>query len=151
MYDEDDNVKQGGEARDRASADGDLAETEGSAEGGLQEEKFLPLDLRPKKNSHHQEKAYQASETGQALVSSVDKIIFVGSPGVGNMNWCGDSTLIFLVKADNLFSLLKTDHIGRGQMQKPFKEAAFALKVGEISDIMDTNSRVHIISRIKKS
>ncbi|ONK64763.1 uncharacterized protein A4U43_C07F29660 [Asparagus officinalis] len=26
------------------------------------------------------------AETGQALVSSVDKIIFVGSPGVGKMN-----------------------------------------------------------------
>ena len=36
---------------------------------------------------------------------------------------------------------------GRGQMQKPFEDATYSLKVGEISDIVDTDSGVHIIQR----
>ncbi|XP_001599709.1 putative peptidyl-prolyl cis-trans isomerase dodo [Nasonia vitripennis] len=36
---------------------------------------------------------------------------------------------------------------GRGAMQKPFEEAAFALKVGQISQPIDTDSGVHIIQR----
>lgn len=36
----------------------------------------------------------------------------------------------------------------RGQMQKPFEDASFNLKVGEISGIVDTDSGVHLIKRL---
>ena len=36
----------------------------------------------------------------------------------------------------------------RGQMQRPFEEAAFALAYNEISEIVDTDSGVHIILRL---
>lgn len=36
---------------------------------------------------------------------------------------------------------------GHGDMQKEFEQAAFALKPGEISGIVDTASGVHLIER----
>jgi NIMA-interacting peptidyl-prolyl cis-trans isomerase 1 len=36
---------------------------------------------------------------------------------------------------------------GRGQMQKPFEDAGFGLKVGELSEPIWTDSGVHIILR----
>ena len=38
---------------------------------------------------------------------------------------------------------------GRGQMQKPFEDASFALNVGQLSEPVFTDSGVHIILRIK--
>ncbi len=38
---------------------------------------------------------------------------------------------------------------GRGAMQKQFEDAAFALEVGQMSDLVDSDSGIHIILRVK--
>ena len=38
-------------------------------------------------------------------------------------------------------------YFGRGEMQKEFEEAAFALKKGEMSHVVETASGVHLIER----
>lgn len=40
------------------------------------------------------------------------------------------------------------DFFGPGQMQRAFEEASFRLAVGELSDLVETDSGVHIILRI---
>lgn len=38
-------------------------------------------------------------------------------------------------------------HFGRGQMQKPFEDAAFGLQVGQMSDVIKSDSGLHLILR----
>ncbi|KAK7735953.1 peptidyl-prolyl cis-trans isomerase Pin1 [Cytospora paraplurivora] len=40
-------------------------------------------------------------------------------------------------------------YFGRGDMQKEFEEAAFALQPGEISGVVDTASGLHLIERLE--
>lgn len=38
-------------------------------------------------------------------------------------------------------------YFGKGDMQKEFEEAAFALQPGEMSDVVETASGLHLIER----
>lgn len=63
----------------------------------------------------------------------------------------GEATLEELARTESDCSSARNDgdlgFFGRGQMQKPFEEATFALAVGELSDPVFTDSGVHIILR----
>lgn len=39
-------------------------------------------------------------------------------------------------------------HFGKGAMQKAFEDASFALNVGELSGIVDSDSGIHVILRV---
>lgn len=64
----------------------------------------------------------------------------------------GDSFADLASKYSDCSSYKKGGDLGkfkRGMMQKPFEDAAFGLKINEMSGIVDTDSGLHIIMRTK--
>ena len=63
----------------------------------------------------------------------------------------GQDTLAALAERESHCSSAKNGGdlgpFGRGKMQKVFEEASFALKVGELSGLVESDSGVHIILR----
>ncbi|KAJ3128573.1 Peptidyl-prolyl cis-trans isomerase NIMA-interacting protein 1 [Nowakowskiella sp. JEL0407] len=78
-------------------------------------------------------------EAIQALKEYRDKIV------------SGETDLPTLAKTESDCSSAKNGGdlglFGKGQMQPAFEKAAFALQVGELSEIVETDSGVHIILR----
>lgn len=64
----------------------------------------------------------------------------------------GDTTLgeLAVTESDCSSARKRGDlgYFGQGDMQKEFEDAAFALKPGEISGIVDTASGLHLIERL---
>ena len=59
--------------------------------------------------------------------------------------------LIMMISIYSMFIFTQIGDLGsfsRGQMQKPFEEASFALPMGGLSEIVDTESGIHIILRL---
>ncbi|GAB1218395.1 protein kinase ssp1 [Aspergillus terreus] len=65
----------------------------------------------------------------------------------------GEATLGEIAKSESDCSSARKNgdlgFFGRGEMQKEFEDAAFALQPGEVSGIVDTASGVHLIERVQ--
>ncbi|KAF3937325.1 hypothetical protein ABW19_dt0202979 [Dactylella cylindrospora] len=64
----------------------------------------------------------------------------------------GMTTLADLAKTESDCSSARKGgdlgYFGRGDMQKPFEDAAFGLEPGEMSHVVDTDSGLHLIERL---
>lgn len=85
-----------------------------------------------------------------SLSSTHDNIFFIVA-GYQDQIKSGSATLAELAsKFSDCSSAKRGGDLGsfaRGAMQKPFEDAGFSLSVGELSDIVDTDSGVHLILR----
>lgn len=59
----------------------------------------------------------------------------------------GDLCVSNLLEVDITALTFYSGFFGRGEMQKEFEDAAFALQPGQVSGIVDTASGVHLIER----
>ncbi len=80
-------------------------------------------------------------------------VISVYTPGYREMIVSGQKTFEELASQFSDCSSAKRGGdlgpFGRGQMQKPFEDATYGLRVGEMSEPVWTDSGVHIILRTK--
>ncbi|KAG5672531.1 hypothetical protein PVAND_002654 [Polypedilum vanderplanki] len=93
-------------------------------------------------SSHREEKITRSKEEARKLLEGYREQIEKGEAEFAEL----------ASKYSDCSSYKKGGSLGRfkrGVMQKPFEDAAFSLKVNEMSDIVDTDSGLHIILRTK--
>lgn len=62
-------------------------------------------------------------------------------------SFCSHFSLFSATDLRSLFLLLDSGFFGKGDMQAEFEQASFALKPGEVSGIVETQSGLHLIER----
>lgn len=148
------------------------AKEDGNSRGGPNEVQCAHLLVKHSKSrrpsSWREENITRSKDEARAILEGYAKKVFRGGDpsGIGGHEWkaisnreilfqikSGEATLAELAKEySDCSSAKRGGDLGpfsRGTMQKPFEEVAFSLKVGEISDITETDSGLHIIERIK--
>lgn len=92
--------------------------------------------------SHREEKITRSKSEARELLEKYKKKIESGEADFAELAH----------KYSDCSSYKKGGSLGkfkRGVMQKPFEDAAFGLKIGEMSGIVDTDSGLHLILRTK--
>ena len=126
-------------ARNHSSANSRL-------DGQSQEGKIRAAHLLVKHNGSRRPSSWKEQNITRSKEEAIDIL-----KGYEEQIKSGDKTLGELATSESDCSSARKrgdlGMFGKGQMQKEFEDAAFALKPGEISGIVETASGVHLIER----
>jgi len=120
-----------------------------SASGGdgAQEEKIRAAHLLVKHNQSRRPKSWKEDPITRSKDEAMSVIL-----GYEQRIRAGETTLAQLASTESDCPSARKGgdlgFFGRGDMQQEFEEAAFNLKVGDMSHVVDTNSGLHLIERL---
>ena len=115
----------------------------GSAEGQIRARHLLVKHKDSRRPSSWREaQITRSKEEALAMLRDYEEQIRSGSTNLGDLA---------VTESDDASARKRGDlgFFGRGQMQKEFEDAAFALKPGEVSSAVETASGVHLIERVE--
>lgn len=130
--------------------------TEAASSVGAREEEVQVLHILRKHAGSRRPSSWRVAKITQSKEEAIRQVSSIRQ----SLITCGEEKGVFQMRAmfsdiaraeSDCSSAQKGGDLGsfgRGAMQEAFEKASFALKVGEISQLADTDSGIHIILRI---